>query len=144
MSLWKCYACGAMCAFDTLRINLCHCERSVAISRKGHLIKTMMRCFCLWQKRCAYGAMYAYGTLRIMFVIASVNNVPHGYTVSRGVPVSHELSGSWKNSKRRKLSVFNRVDRFLSGYPKYRYKACEKCRGDAAQKDNSDLANSVT
>ena len=70
--------------------------------------------------------------------------VPREHTVSRGVPVSHELSGSWKNSKRRKLSVFNRVDGFLSGYPKYRYKACEKCRGDAAQKDNSDLANSVT
>ena len=49
-----------------------------------------------------------------------------------------------KNSKRRELSVFNRVDGFLSGNPKYRYKACEKCRGDAAQKDNSDLANSVT
>ena len=52
--------------------------------------------------------------------------------------------GSAKTPKRRKLSVFNRVDRFLSGNPKYRYKACEKCRGDAAQKDNSDLANSVT
>ena len=49
---------------------------------------------------------------------------------------------AWR--KRRELSVFNRVDRFLSGNPKYRYKACEKCRGDAAQKDNSDLANSVT
>ena len=70
--------------------------------------------------------------------------VPREHTVSRGVPVSHELSGSWKNSKRRKLSVFNRVDGFLSGNPKYRYKACEKCRGDAAQKDNSDLANTVT
>ena len=52
--------------------------------------------------------------------------------------------GSAKTPKRRKLSVFNRVDRFLSGNPKYRYKACEKCRGDAAQKDNSDLANTVT
>ena len=52
--------------------------------------------------------------------------------------------GSAKTPKRRKLSVFNRVDGFLSGNPKYRYKACEKCRGDAAQKDNSDLANSVT
>ena len=52
--------------------------------------------------------------------------------------------GSAKTPKRRKLSVFNRVDRFLSGNPKYRYKACKKCRGDAAQKDNSDLANSVT
>ena len=52
--------------------------------------------------------------------------------------------GSAKTPKRRKLSVFNRVDRFLSGNPKYRYKTCEKCRGDAAQKDNSDLANTVT
>lgn len=25
----------------------------------------MTRCFCLWQKRCAFGAMCAYGTLRI-------------------------------------------------------------------------------
>ena len=25
----------------------------------------MMRCFCLWQKRCACGAMCAFGTLRI-------------------------------------------------------------------------------
>ena len=52
--------------------------------------------------------------------------------------------GSAKTPKRRELSVFNRVDRFLAGNPKYRYKTCEKCRGDAAQKDNSDLANTVT
>ena len=44
---------------------LCHCERSVAISRKGYLVKAMMRCFCLRQKRCTFGAMCASGTLRI-------------------------------------------------------------------------------
>ena len=43
---------------------LCHCERSVAISRKGIREKAMMRCFCLWQKRCACGAMCAFGTFR--------------------------------------------------------------------------------
>ena len=45
--------------------HLCHCERSVAISRKGILVKAMMRCFCLWQKRCTFGATCAFGTLRI-------------------------------------------------------------------------------
>ena len=161
----------------------------MAIAGNGHLIKTMIRCFCLWQKRCAYGAMCASITLRIKIVIASgkkgtprVHSVPRGPLFPRifrfleklkkaHVPFIKTLLktenlmdfwGSWqvltrartlayvteqgsaKTPKRRELSVFNRVDRFLSGYPKYRYKACEKCRGDAAQKDNSDLANSVT
>ena len=31
---------------------------------EGHLIQAMMRCFCLWQKRCACGAMCVFGTLR--------------------------------------------------------------------------------
>ncbi|MDY5190251.1 MAG: hypothetical protein SPH55_03070, partial [Eubacteriales bacterium] len=30
---------GATCASGTLRIIICHCERSVAISRKGNRIK---------------------------------------------------------------------------------------------------------
>ena len=25
----------------------------------------MMRCFCLWQKRCTFGAMCAFGTLHV-------------------------------------------------------------------------------
>ena len=72
------------------------------------------------------------------------NQGPRGILCTRGVPIFHEFSSSAENAEYRELSVFNRVDRFLSGNPKYRYKACEKCRGDAAQKDNSDLANSVT
>ncbi len=32
--------------FSSVQRTLCHCERSVAISRKGHLIKAMIRCFC--------------------------------------------------------------------------------------------------
>ena len=79
-------------------------------------------------------------TLTLMLVCSFS---PRVHSIPRGT-FSHEFSGSWKNSKKRELSVFNRVDGFLSGNPKYRYKACEKCRGDAAQKDNSDLANTVT
>ena len=40
---------------------------------KRHLEKRWYDVFACRQKRCAYGAMCAFGTLRIMFVIASVN-----------------------------------------------------------------------
>ena len=47
--------CGAMCAFGTLRIYICHCEeqRDVAISRKGNRItKPTQDTFVLaWRKR---------------------------------------------------------------------------------------------
>ena len=46
--------------------------RAVAISRKGILVvKAMVRCFCLWQKRCTFGAMCAFGTLWIFLFLAT-------------------------------------------------------------------------
>ena len=46
---------------------------------------------------------------------------PHGYTVSRGGPIFHEFSSSAEKAEYRELSVFNRVDGFLSGDKFLRY-----------------------
>lgn len=85
----------------------------------AHCVKAMMRCFCLWQKRCNFGAMCAFGTLRIKkhplgclnIVLLKSQNFDGflGFFVGSENPSVlsvHGFSGSAKTPERRKIMTF--------------------------------------
>jgi|GEM_PF-4202468 len=112
--------------------------RTLPKLKKAHIIiknRECVACFSFDQPIAASDNRLSYACILLF---------PTSTQYPAGGPIFHEFSSSAEKAEYRKLSVFNRVDRFLSGNPKYRYKACEKRRGDTAQKDNSDLANTVT
>lgn len=60
-----------MLDFFIMRNAMCHCEEQ----NRGYIVKAMKRFFCLGQKRCADGAMCAFGTLRIYLNFGVSRNI---------------------------------------------------------------------